>query len=69
VPLGLTIRSKPVKAIYLVIDNNPSPLAGHITFGAAADPASLKLRVRVNEYTLIHAIAELWGKCYSARRV
>jgi sulfur-oxidizing protein SoxY len=64
VPLGLTILNsktagaKPVKAIYLVIDNNPSPLAGHIIFGPAADPSSLKLRVRINEYTLIHAVAE-----------
>ena len=59
VPLGLSITgAKPVKAIYLVIDNNPSPLAGHIIFGPAADPSALKLRVRVNEYTLIHAVAE-----------
>jgi sulfur-oxidizing protein SoxY len=59
VPLGLTlVGGKQIKGVYLVIDNNPSPLAGHITFGPAADPSSLKLRVRVNEYTLVHAIAE-----------
>jgi sulfur-oxidizing protein SoxY len=59
VPLTLNlIGGKLVKGVYLVIDNNPSPLAGHITFGPKADTSTLKLRVRVNEYTLIHAIAE-----------
>src|SRR5262249_23399432 len=53
VPLTLTVTgSHPVKGIYLFIDNNPSPLAGHITFGPRADPGTVKLRVRVNEYTL-----------------
>jgi sulfur-oxidizing protein SoxY len=59
VPLTLTVTgSKLVKGVYLVIDNNPSPLAGHMTFGPKADPSTVKLRVRVNEYTLIHAVAE-----------
>ena len=59
VPLTLNVvGGKLVKGVYLVIDNNPSPLAGHITFGPKADSSTLKLRVRVNEYTLIHAIAE-----------
>jgi sulfur-oxidizing protein SoxY len=59
VPLTLTlVGGSQVKGVYLVIDNNPSPLAGHIVFGPKADNSTLKLRVRVNEYTLIHAIAE-----------
>ncbi|MDB6092065.1 MAG: sulfur oxidation protein SoxZ [Gammaproteobacteria bacterium] len=49
---------KPVKGVYLVIDGNPSPLAAHFTFGPKADPRSLKLRVRVDQYTNMHAIAE-----------
>src|SRR6185503_15428889 len=66
VPLTLTLADKQsVKSVYLVIDNNPSPLAGHITFGPRADPSTVKLRVRVNEYTLIHAVAEASdGKLY-----
>jgi sulfur-oxidizing protein SoxY len=70
VPLGLTLSGgKSIKGVYLVIDNNPSPLAGHIVFGPAADPSSLKLRVRVNEYTLIHAIAETRdGKLFSVEK-
>ena len=65
VPVQLTVNDgnllrgeKAIKGIYLVIDNNPGPLAGHFTFGPQGDPRSLKLRVRVNAYTYIHAIAE-----------
>jgi sulfur-oxidizing protein SoxY len=59
VPVDLHISgSKPVKAVYLVIDDNPVPMAAHFVFGPKADPRELKLRVRVNAYTNIHAIAE-----------
>jgi sulfur-oxidizing protein SoxY len=59
VPIGIDLSSvKPIKSVYLVIDGNPSPLAGHFTFGPKADPHSLKLRVRVDQYTYMHAIAE-----------
>lgn len=70
VPLGLTlVGGRQIKGVYLVIDNNPSPLAGHFTFGPAADPSSLKVRVRVNEYTLVHAIAEtVDGKLYGTQK-
>jgi sulfur-oxidizing protein SoxY len=60
VPLTINlVGGNTVKGVYLVIDNNPSPLAGRIVFGPRADPSTLKLRVRVNEYTLIHAVAEM----------
>jgi sulfur-oxidizing protein SoxY len=59
VPVDLTIKGgKAIKSIYLVIDDNPGPLAGHFIFGPQGDPHSLKLRVRVNAYTYIHAVAE-----------
>ena len=59
VPLTIDLSGvKPVKGVYVVIDNNPSPLAAHFTFGPKADPRSLKLRVRVDAYTNMHAIAE-----------
>jgi sulfur-oxidizing protein SoxY len=66
VPVGVQLTTKePLKALYLVIDNNPSPLAAHVTFGPKSDPRSMKLRVRVNEYTLMHAVAETQsGKLY-----
>ena len=37
---------------------NSSPVAAHFTFGPAADPHEIKLRVRINSYTNVHAIAE-----------
>jgi len=70
VPVGLQLTTQePVKALYLVIDNNPSPLAAHVSFGPKADPRSMKLRVRVNEYTLMHAVAETQsGKLYMTEK-
>jgi sulfur-oxidizing protein SoxY len=59
VPVELHIAgNKPVKGVYLIIDDNPAPMAAHFVFGPKADPRDLKLRVRVNAYTNIHAIAE-----------
>jgi sulfur-oxidizing protein SoxY len=59
VPIELQISSgKQVMGVYLIIDDNPAPMAAHFVFGPKADPRDLKLRVRVNAYTNIHAIAE-----------
>lgn len=60
VPITITLNDKtPVKGLYLVIDDNPSPVAAHYIFGPAADPHIIKMRVRVNSYTNMHAVAEL----------
>ena len=60
VPMAITITAKqPVKSLYLVIDDNPAPVAAHYTFGPAADPREIKMRVRVNTYTNVHAVAEM----------
>ena len=69
-PLGLTMTGgNTIKAVYLFIDNNPSPLAGRFLFGPAADPSTLKMRVRINEYTLVHAVAETRdGKLFSTQK-
>jgi sulfur-oxidizing protein SoxY len=59
VPFTITLPGdKQIKSVFLVIDNNPGPLAGRFTFGAAADPRTLKVRMRVNTYTDVHAVAE-----------
>ncbi len=59
VPIELHMSgTKPVKGVYLIIDDNPAPMAAHFVFGPKADPRDLKLRVRVNAYTNVHAIAE-----------
>jgi sulfur-oxidizing protein SoxY len=59
VPVTLTMaETDKIKSVYLVIDDNPSPLAAHVTFGPAAHPGSLQLRVRMDTYTNVHAVAE-----------
>jgi sulfur-oxidizing protein SoxY len=59
VPVELHISgSTPVQSVYLIIDDNPAPMAAHFVFGPKSDPRELQLRVRVNAYTNIHAIAE-----------
>lgn len=68
VPITLTMPQKEqVKGVYLFIDDNPSPYAAHFEFGPAADPSEVKLRVRVNNYTNVHAVVETKdGKLHEA---
>jgi len=70
VPFTITLPGQiQIKTVYLVIDNNPGPLAGRFTFGAAADPRTLKVRMRVNTYTNVHAVAEdSAGKLYAVEK-
>ena len=67
VPMTIQSTGKtPLKGLYLVIDDNPAPMAGHFSFGPDADPTELRLRVRVDQYTLVHAVAEAQdGKLYA----
>ncbi|KQP52709.1 quinoprotein dehydrogenase-associated SoxYZ-like carrier [Methylobacterium sp. Leaf399] len=59
VPITLSMPQKDkIAGLHLVIDDNPSPYAAKFTFGPAADPSEIKLRVRVNNYTNVHAVAE-----------
>ncbi len=46
------------KRLYLIVDENPVPLAARVEFGPAADPTRLGLEVRVDRYTYIHAVEE-----------
>ncbi len=70
VPITLTLSpDKPIKALYVVVDENPSPEAAHIVFGPAALRGALTLRVRVDQYTNIHVVAETPdGKLVSSER-
>jgi sulfur-oxidizing protein SoxY len=59
VPVTVTYAgADKVTALYLIVDGNPSPLAGTFRFGPAADMHELRTRLRVDQYTLIHAVAE-----------
>ena len=63
------IGDAPIVAISLVIDNNPSPLAGTFRLGPAFARQPIKMRVRVNEFTVMHAVAETAdGKLYAIAR-
>ncbi|MGC2202222.1 MAG: quinoprotein dehydrogenase-associated SoxYZ-like carrier [Stellaceae bacterium] len=55
-----------VHGIYLVIDNNPSPLAAHFVLGPLADAREIATRVRIDDYTYLHAVVETKdGRLYS----
>lgn len=75
VPIGVTLpgdataMSGRVKTLWLLVDGNPSPLVGVFHFGPAADLHSFRTRVRVDQYTLIHAVVETTdGRLFSASR-
>jgi sulfur-oxidizing protein SoxY len=57
--------SRRVVTITLVIDQNPAPMAAKFELGADARISEISTRVRVNNYTDVHAVAELSdGKLY-----
>jgi sulfur-oxidizing protein SoxY len=58
-----------VRKITLVIDANPSPVAAVFTLAPKAGIDSISTRVRVDDYTNVHAVAELSdGNLYVATR-
>lgn len=63
VPIGLTVDPGPrrrVARLTLLVDENPVPVAAEFEFGEAMGSAvDLAVRVRVNAYSNVRAIAEL----------
>lgn len=72
VPVTIALDPKiasSVRQLYFVIDDNPSPLAGLFRFGPLADPSTITTRVRVDDYSYLHAVAETAdGTLYGAAR-
>jgi sulfur-oxidizing protein SoxY len=70
VPVTLRVKLPPVDhrrvmAITLVIDQNPAPMAARFELGQDSLVSEISTRVRVNNYTDVHAVAELSdGKLY-----
>jgi sulfur-oxidizing protein SoxY len=63
VPIGMRSRlpqtaANHVSKLYLVIDNNPSPIAAIFSFTPQSGRADIETRVRIDEYTFVRAIAE-----------
>ena len=48
-----------IARLYLIIDNNPSPIAAIFDFAPASGRADIETRVRVDEYSHVRAVAEL----------
>jgi len=73
VPVTLRTKLSPadsrrVVTITLVIDENPAPMAAKFALGPDANVTEISTRVRVNNYTNVHAVAELSdGKLYVTR--
>jgi sulfur-oxidizing protein SoxY len=60
--------SRRIRTITLVIDENPAPMAAKFTLGPDANVTAISTRVRVNNYTNVHAVAELSdGQLYVTR--
>ncbi|WP_265501495.1 quinoprotein dehydrogenase-associated SoxYZ-like carrier [Paracoccus beibuensis] len=61
VPIRLTqpAHAPAVTATTLVIDENPAPVAAEYTFGQALMPLDFEVRVRVDSYSDVRAIATL----------
>jgi sulfur-oxidizing protein SoxY len=70
VPVTLTLApDKRIRSLTFVVDENPSPVAARIVFGPAADPRTVTLRVRVDQYSNLHAVVEAAdGRLISATR-
>lgn len=59
VPVAVTLRDPShVHGLYLIVDENPMPLAARVEFGPAGEPSGLGLQIRVDRYTYVHAVAE-----------
>lgn len=63
VPISIKARfpqtpGRYIDKIYLIIDNNPSPISAIFKFTPQSGRADIETRVRIDEYTQVRAIAE-----------
>ena len=58
-----------IDKVYLIIDNNPSPISAIFQFTRLSGRADIETRVRIDEYTHVRAIAETSdGQLYMTTR-
>lgn len=48
-----------IRRIYLIVDNNPSPLAATFELTVDSGRADLETRIRIEQYSYVRAVAEL----------
>ncbi len=74
VPVSVRLRLPPgdqrlLQKLWLVVDQNPSPLVGTFTIGHKSGMTALATRVRVDAYSNVHAVAKLSdGRLYMVKR-
>ncbi len=74
VPIAIRTRfaqtpARRVDKIYLIIDNNPSPVSAIFQFTPLSGQADIETRVRIDEYSHVRAIAETSdGQLFMATR-
>jgi sulfur-oxidizing protein SoxY len=62
-------KSKYIKKILVLVDKNPFPFVGEFELTPESGKADLAMRVRVNSYSYIRAIAEMNdGKLYMSKK-
>jgi sulfur-oxidizing protein SoxY len=59
VPVTVHTGAVAIRRLTLVVDNNPSPVAAVIDFGPRAFRAEIETRLRLDDYSMVRAIAEL----------
>jgi len=64
VPIAIRARlsqssKRYVKRLYLIVDNNPSPVAATIELTPESGRADIETRIRVEQYSYVRAVAEL----------
>lgn len=58
-----------IKAIYLIVERNPSPTAGVFHFSPQSGRAQVETRLRFENYSFVRAVAEMNdGRLYMAQR-
>lgn len=63
------LTEQSIQSITLIVDKNPDPKAGVFTFTQSSGRADLDLRIRVDQYSMVRAVAETTdGKLYMTSR-
>ena len=72
VPIAIRAKSlqrpeRYIRRLYLIVDNNPSPIAAVIDLTPESGRADIETRIRVEQYSYVRAVAELSDGTLSAQ--
>ncbi len=67
VPVSVTSRIPGTQEIYILVENNPSPLSAAFTIPEGTEPF-VSTRTKMGQTSNIHAIVKANGKLYSAMK-